>query len=179
MTIQASESLKGDDAFEVGYQSTQCPPIIQTKKVTPLDFIEIKEANGDSGTSTSCQVEAAYSKKVLFSAPASHNKASNGNVDKVDQLRKANWHQLSVLDLLGDDGPDSNFGGSLEHEAHVAFSVEGLGKVETETPVHSPEQLGRSFSYDCSRPAKATRRTYSSKNLNSGLNDLESEVVRA
>lgn len=32
---------------------------------------------------------------------------------------------LSVLDLLGDDGPNSNLEGDSLHETHVAFSVEG------------------------------------------------------
>ena len=33
--------------------------------------------------------------------------------------------ELSVFDLLGDDGPSSNLERSPAYEAHVAFAVEG------------------------------------------------------
>lgn len=35
------------------------------------------------------------------------------------------YPELSVLGLLGDDGPNNNIQGNSLHEAHVAFSVEG------------------------------------------------------
>lgn len=72
-----------------------------------------------------------------------HNNAFNGKGDKPDNWKTATEHQLSVFDLLGDDGPYGNLEGSPVYEAHVAFSVEGLGKVGTETPVHSPHQPHR------------------------------------
>lgn len=76
---------------------------------------------------------------VLSSAPDCQNRDLIGNGDKRDQLKMASEHQLSVFDLLGDDGPSDNLEGSLVNEAHVAFAVEGLGKMETETLVHSPQ----------------------------------------
>ncbi|KAF9598861.1 hypothetical protein IFM89_031981 [Coptis chinensis] len=81
--------------------------------------------------------------------------------------------ELCVLDLLGDDGPNENSEGSPVHESHVAFSVEGLGKMEMGTPVHSPRQPGRVF--DGFLPPKPVRRYQSSKNLHY-VNDFEFEV---
>lgn len=53
-----------------------------------------------------------------------HNNAFNGKGDKPDNWKTATEHQLSVFDLLGDDGPYGNLEGSPVYEAHVAFSVE-------------------------------------------------------
>ncbi|KAI8574107.1 hypothetical protein RHMOL_Rhmol01G0328800 [Rhododendron molle] len=85
--------------------------------------------------------------------------------------------QLSVFDLLGDDGPNESLQESPKHEAHVAFAIEGLGKVETETPVHSPRQHGRMFSYSSSSPLEVARQRQSSKNFDDLLYDLELDVV--
>ncbi|XP_039135816.1 uncharacterized protein LOC120273252 [Dioscorea cayenensis subsp. rotundata] len=46
--------------------------------------------------------------------------------------------EVSVLDLLSDDRPRNDFGGGSVPEPHVAFSVEGLGKIGMITPAHSP-----------------------------------------
>ncbi|RVX22946.1 hypothetical protein CK203_008395 [Vitis vinifera] len=140
---------------------------------------------------------------VLLSDADRHNNAFNGKGDKPDNWKTATEHrkfilltffpfpslfspELSVFDLLGDDGPYGNLEGSPVYEAHVAFSVEGkalldlefragLGKVGTETPVHSPHQPHRVSSYDCSL-LKDARQLRSSKNLNFVLDDLEVEV---
>lgn len=40
--------------------------------------------------------------------------------------------ELSVFDLLGDDGPYGNLEGSPVYEAHVAFSVEGKALLDLE-----------------------------------------------
>ncbi|CAL5388342.1 unnamed protein product [Camellia sinensis] len=137
-------------AMTVNHHIMEYPQTIQIDKVTQGDPIEFKESRKSSG----CQVETLYPKKDLI-----------GNGDKRDQLKMASEHQLSVFDLLGDDGPSDNLEVSLVNEAHVAFAVEGLGKMETETPVHSPQQLGR-----------ATRHPQSPKNLNNLVYDLELEA---
>uniref|UniRef100_F6GUB0 Uncharacterized protein n=1 Tax=Vitis vinifera TaxID=29760 RepID=F6GUB0_VITVI len=92
-----------------------------------------------NGASSGYQVEIVPPK----SDADRHNNAFNGKGDKPDNWKTATEHQLSVFDLLGDDGPYGNLEGSPVCEAHVAFSVEGLGKVGTETPVHSPHQPHR------------------------------------
>ncbi|CAH9094061.1 unnamed protein product [Cuscuta europaea] len=69
---------------------------------------------------------------------------------------------LSVIDILGDDCPNRNLEENVGHEAHVAFSIQGLGKVDTETPVHSPERPGRNFSYGQYLPLKERMKTLSS-----------------
>ncbi|KAE8701941.1 hypothetical protein F3Y22_tig00110503pilonHSYRG00217 [Hibiscus syriacus] len=53
--------------------------------------------------------------------------------------------ELSVFDMLISDESDVNSGRRLVLEAHVAFSVEGLGKIRTDSPLHSPKQKGRYY----------------------------------
>ncbi|GMN20116.1 hypothetical protein TIFTF001_043006 [Ficus carica] len=84
--------------------------------------------------------------------------------------------QLSVLDLLCDDGLNGNMEEDIVHEAHVAFSVEGLGTVGTETPVHSPQRPNRTLSYGFSPSPKAAGRLKLSRKFNSSLDDFEFEM---
>ncbi|ONH99646.1 hypothetical protein PRUPE_6G040800 [Prunus persica] len=84
-------------------------------------------------------------------------------------------NQFSVVDFFGDDGLNDYVEGSPVQEAHVAFSVEGLGKVGMETPVHSPKQPARTFTYDCSSPLNAARQPKSFKN-HKNLDDFETEM---
>ncbi|KAM7521980.1 hypothetical protein LguiA_011882 [Lonicera macranthoides] len=160
----------------LSYQTTPCPPTIQKQKVSPIDPIEAGPIEfTESRTLSGYQGEIIFPKKSSFSYPDSQNKALNGDGDSVGQMKLASSHQLSVLDLLGDDGNSNSEGNSI-HEAHVAFSVEGLGKVETETPVQSPQQIGRTVSYGCSSPSKVTTRAHLSNNLNCRLDNLAPEL---
>ncbi|XP_059646660.1 uncharacterized protein LOC132293271 isoform X3 [Cornus florida] len=167
------ENLDGN-GWTVNYHVANCsPPVqrLQADRVTPASTTEFKETR----TPLIYQEEVACPKMLHRAGnPDCHNKALNGNVDKLDQRMTARKHQHSILDLLGDDVPCNNSEG--ENEAHVAFSLEGLGKVESETPVQSPQQPGRIFSYGCSKPLNATRQALPSKNHNSILDDLEVEM---
>ncbi|XP_071717038.1 uncharacterized protein [Rutidosis leptorrhynchoides] len=78
--------------------------------------------------------------------------------------------------MLSDDGQNSSPRGNMVLENHVAFSVEGLGKVEMATPVHSPQHPTRNFSYGCPAPPKISKGFHSFKNLNSSLDDQLSEL---
>ncbi|TYG83738.1 hypothetical protein ES288_D01G191800v1 [Gossypium darwinii] len=75
--------------------------------------------------------------------------------------------ELSVFDMLNNDESEVVSERSLVHEAHVAFSVEGLRKIRTETPLHAPKQEGRR-EYEISKENK-----YGSNFM---LNDIELEV---
>lgn len=154
----------------LNYQTTPSPQTMESTKVTTA-HVEFKH----TGASSDYQLKTIHPERVLMTSSGSHNKDLNGS-DKVDRLKMINDQQLSVLDLLGDDGPNRNLEGSLGHESHVAFSVEGLGKVGAETPVHSPQQPSRYFPYGCSSPSKVTRRALSFKKFNSRLDDLAPEV---
>ncbi|KDO43206.1 hypothetical protein CISIN_1g036920mg [Citrus sinensis] len=49
------------------------------------------------------------------------------NLSTTAEERKcACLNEISVFDLLADDGPSGNLEASPVHEAHVAFSVEGI-----------------------------------------------------
>ncbi|TYI98032.1 hypothetical protein E1A91_D01G183900v1 [Gossypium mustelinum] len=58
--------------------------------------------------------------------------------------------ELSVFDMLNNDESEVGSERSLVHKAHVAFSVEGLRKIRTETPLHAPnlfQQLLHQFQH--------------------------------
>ncbi|XP_004296014.1 PREDICTED: uncharacterized protein LOC101301766 [Fragaria vesca subsp. vesca] len=118
--------------------------------------------------------ESVISKRALpnFTDCIFNNVAMDGRFKEESEY----FSESCVLDFFGSDGlEDDHVEGSPVHEAHVAFSVEGLGKVGMETPVHSPKQPGRTFSYDCSSPLHGTRKVNSFKNLKR-LDDIEIEM---
>ncbi|KAL5757139.1 hypothetical protein ACOSQ2_021885 [Xanthoceras sorbifolium] len=159
-------------ASTVNYDVTRGLPKILTDIVTSADSFEIKEA----GTSSGYRVETVSPKIASFTTPEDHNNAFNGDNYESDFWKATAEQQISVFDLLAEDGTSGSLERSPVCEAHVAFSVEGLGKVGTQTPVHSPQQTGRMFQYGCSSPRKAARRPSISEKFNNVLDDLEHEV---
>ncbi|KAF3454797.1 hypothetical protein FNV43_RR05245 [Rhamnella rubrinervis] len=162
------------NASLVEFDITVDPPEILSSTVAAANCVEVKEARIPS----SLQMDTKSPKKVSFSAPDNLKNAFDG-VDSIsDQWNTASEQQFSLFDLLDDDGLNGNKEESPVHEPHVAFSVKGLGKVGMETPVHSPQQPNRTFSYGCSPTLKDkdARQLKSSKNLNSFLDDLECDV---
>ncbi|ESR45263.1 hypothetical protein CICLE_v10004023mg [Citrus x clementina] len=127
-------------------------------------------------TSSGYQAETISPKNFKFTASDSQNNAFNESSCDSYLRKTTNIQQISVFDLLADDGPSGNLEASPVHEAHVAFSVEGLGKVGTQTPILSPEQCERMFQYVCSSPQKAARRHNLLKNFDYVWDDLELEV---
>ncbi|CAH9121107.1 unnamed protein product [Cuscuta epithymum] len=109
-------------------------------------------------TKTNCLVPASFP----VGAPESKGKKLKCDWNTLNQSKMSTEHPLSVIDILGDDCPNSNLEENVGHEAHVAFSIQGLGKVDTETPVHSPERPGRNFSYGQYLPLKERMKTLSS-----------------
>ncbi|XP_043725859.1 uncharacterized protein LOC122672453 [Telopea speciosissima] len=144
-------------------------------EVSSRESVDLKEAKN---VPSNHQVDTESPKKVFSNVPDSlpspHNYSSDGNGDKLDYWRTATVNQLSILDVLDDDGPNSNAEESPLREAHVAFSVEGLGKVGMETPVCSPRPGGILFD-GCSSPPKA-KKFHSSKNFKYIMDDEELEL---
>ncbi|KAL9459734.1 hypothetical protein AB3S75_003019 [Citrus x aurantiifolia] len=136
------------------------------------DSVDYKEVVTSSGY----QAENISPKNFKFTASDSQNNAFNESSCNSYLRKTTNIQQISVFDLLADDGPSGNLEASPVHEAHVAFSVEGLGKVGTQTPILSPEQCERMFQYVCSSPQKAARRHNLLKNFDYVWDDLELEV---
>ncbi|RHN67897.1 hypothetical protein MtrunA17_Chr3g0107711 [Medicago truncatula] len=111
-------------------------------------------------------------KKVLPSAPDHQNTAFDGPPSHwrtTDQ-----YSDLSVIDLLCDDGHNPAEEKPPTCEDHVSFSLEGLGKVGIETPTHSPQQRART-TYRHSPFLKDGRKT-KLQNLSHVLDDIELEV---
>ncbi|XP_034217955.1 uncharacterized protein LOC117629548 isoform X2 [Prunus dulcis] len=155
------------NASRMKYDITKDPPTMPPKMVAPLNSVEFNQARAESGF----REEIASPKMVM----PNHNKSFNEINSQPDDCRTDTDQQFSVVDFFGDDGLNDYVEGSPVHEAHVAFSVEGLGKVGMETPVHSPKQPARTFTYDCSSPLNAARQPKSFKN-HKNLDDFETEM---
>ncbi|KAJ8559265.1 hypothetical protein K7X08_000033 [Anisodus acutangulus] len=151
-------------------QMLQPSPVIQTNKVICLGSVQQKE-----GTSPSSQDCAACPKNTSVRAPGGHERGLYRTDDKVNPLTNSTSKRLSIIDILGDDGPNCESETST-HEGHVAFSIEGLGKVEMSTPFHSPRVPGRSLSYGRSTPPRARRKALSSDYHNRGIDGIELEL---
>ncbi|PRQ34814.1 hypothetical protein RchiOBHm_Chr5g0073231 [Rosa chinensis] len=162
------------NASRVKYDLSEDPLRIASKMVAPPTSVKFNKARVESGFHS----EVASPKKAIATAPDNHRKSFNEMYSKPHNSRTP-VEQLSescVLDFFCNDGLEDDYvEGSPVHEAHVAFSVEGLGKVGMETPVHSPKQPGRTFSYDCSTPLHGARKVNSFKNLKH-LDDIEIEM---
>ncbi|KAI3450230.1 hypothetical protein Pfo_006895 [Paulownia fortunei] len=161
-----------DDDFTLNHQYTHPSLAILTNEGIPVDQSELNEERTPSSYGT----EAEYS-KVSVHLP-DHNEDLVGNGNKLDPFKLSTMHQISFIDLIGDGGANSSGEEKSVHaqEAHVAFSVEGLGKVETETPVHSPKMPDRSFPNGFSTPKKAWRQPITSKHLDYGFHGMGSQV---
>ncbi|KAL2508215.1 uncharacterized protein Fot_31862 [Forsythia ovata] len=170
---QKSSCLVGRDipeneTFPLNYQNAHHSPEIHTKNGFAADHFETNE-----GRPSSCDhVETVFPKKLSV-GPPDHKEGLTGNGDKLKLATQC--HEISVIDLLGDDGAHGTAEEISVHaqESHVAFSVEGLGKVETETPIHSP---CRSFLNSFSSLEEARRQASTSKNFKYSLDDFESRM---
>uniref|UniRef100_A0A7C9EI01 Uncharacterized protein n=2 Tax=Opuntia streptacantha TaxID=393608 RepID=A0A7C9EI01_OPUST len=113
-----------------------------------------------------------------MSSEGTWRNASNVRKTESECLKNASSNQLSILDLIGDDGATTASEGNPAHEAHVAFSIEGLGDIGTKTPMQSPRRPGRRLSGDQSSFTKAFKKPHPFKNFNTMLDDLGMEEKR-
>ncbi|XP_019419350.1 PREDICTED: uncharacterized protein LOC109329909 isoform X2 [Lupinus angustifolius] len=168
-----SSCLKGRDDGEIkvsampgGISSNQ--QTMFANMDTTVDSCRLEETRAPS----CCKLEASP-KKVFVSAPGNQNTAFSGPPSHGKKVTDQ-YLQLSVFDLLYDDEPNATVEKRPTCEDHVSFSLEGLGKVGTETPVHSPEQHAR-IPYSNSLLLKNGRKS-KLKNLNHVLDDIELEM---
>ncbi|KAE8676844.1 Cinnamate-4-hydroxylase [Hibiscus syriacus] len=140
-------------ASTLKYQMPKDPAIIISSLVPPYS-VKIKEKGAGAGAGTcappsSYQGELQYP-KVSFGDHDNYDlNVANNSLDlknvannSLDLKNAATENQLSVFDMLISDESEVSSERRLVHEAHVAFSVEGLGKIRTETPLHSPKKKG-------------------------------------
>ncbi|KAL5227952.1 hypothetical protein ABZP36_016217 [Zizania latifolia] len=130
-------------------------PIEALKKVTSVHS-NLKEASSqprlsshfgrqDVATSVNPYEEPLGSKI----SPPKNNSANkrNPNVERNSEI--------SLFDLVSDEGPNNKSTAQPACEAHVSFSVKGLGHVKMETPPQSPRSTKRTLPL----PPKAMRYT--------------------
>ncbi|KAL1332388.1 uncharacterized protein [Arachis hypogaea] len=169
-----SSHLKGRDDGESNISTlpnsiSANQPTIFANMDTNVDTYRFEEAK--AGSYLCRQIETSP-KKILTSFPTQKNPTVN---QQASQSKTVNdqYSELSVIDLLCCDEPTATVEKCPTCEDHVSFSLEGLGKVGTETPVHSPEQarIPRHHS-----PLLKNGRKSKMKNLDYVLDDIELEV---
>ncbi|XP_056166206.1 uncharacterized protein LOC115683891 isoform X1 [Syzygium oleosum] len=154
---------------KVKHQFRNFPPTAIANGVTHVMPTEVHEAGSQFGN----QVTA------LLPMNEVDNHVSNNQKNELGHKMGVMYEpRTSVLDLIGDDPSDRNLEISPANEDHVAFSVNGLGRVGTETPVHSPQQVDRTFSYGCTSPLKHSGWSDMLENRDHALDDLDFEAVR-
>ncbi|WZZ50130.1 uncharacterized protein LOC106451424 isoform X4 [Brassica napus] len=135
-------------------------------------FYSLKDNITGVGSSFNNKAETSSSKRISLSLPDNQTndfKKANTTAD----LMGGTERKLSVFDLVGDDHTTTNRKECSPSEPHMAFSVEGLGKINTETPPNSPQPSSRNFSYGCSSPWNDSGQPTS--NVRERLSDFEKE----
>nr|KYP76077.1 hypothetical protein KK1_020299 [Cajanus cajan] len=164
---------KGRDDGEVcistmpGSVSTNQPTMFTNLDTTTVNCCRVEEAKVEAPLC--CQTETSPNKR----APDHQNTAFSGPQNHWKTVTDE-YSELSVLDLLCDDESNATTEKFPTCEDHVSFSLEGLGKVGIETPVHSPEHRAR-IPYKYS-PLQKDGRKSKLKKLNHVLDDIELEV---
>ncbi|KAL5710062.1 hypothetical protein ACHQM5_020671 [Ranunculus cassubicifolius] len=164
------------NALPVKCHFSNCSPRLVTTEVSKHAASQ-KEARTNTSDYKVASPKIAgiiFTTKDISNSPVkTHRCSSRKNDEKFDNQKTETECHISVLDLLGDDGINENSQGSPVHEAHVAFSIEGLGKMGMGTPVRSPQQPGRRFFNELS--PKPVKRYQSFKNVNH-MDDLKIEL---
>nr|GEV75035.1 hypothetical protein [Tanacetum cinerariifolium] len=156
------------------YQSPHCSNTIQlkTKNLCPSELVEKRETRIASSPFEERVCPQKFSSDFSSRGPPDASRRNNAN-DPVKMT--TDYSELSVIDMLGDDGQFSSSKGNFVRENHVSFSVEGLGKVEMATPAHSPHPT-RNMSYGCPALPKNSKRSHTSRNLKFSLEDQFPEM---
>ncbi|KAK8952162.1 hypothetical protein KSP39_PZI004108 [Platanthera zijinensis] len=108
--------------------------------------------------------------KMLGSGPE-HSSSCPGRT--LNETNDKPWIESTILDLL-DDGSFSN--GRSIPEAHVALLVEGLGKIGSQTPAHSPRMQNRFSCKSTPMSSKASKRVRSSSALETSYNVIDEDL---
>ncbi|XP_048137254.1 uncharacterized protein LOC115745958 isoform X3 [Rhodamnia argentea] len=152
---------------KVKHQFRNFPPTPIANAVTHVMPTEVHRAGSQFGNQAN----------TLLPMNEVNNHVSDNQKNKLGHKKGIMYEpRTSVLDLLGDDPSDRNLEISPANEDHVAFSVNGLGRVGTETPVHSPPQVDRAFSYGCASPLKYSGWSDMLENGDHATDDLDFEA---
>ncbi|KAL9228358.1 hypothetical protein vseg_003948 [Gypsophila vaccaria] len=146
------------------HQSSMRSPIMVTSDVAAANYVE------PAGT----RILSNQQGENVSSKGTSKNSSMAINAES-KCCRIDSSIQTSILDIFGDDEPTNPSEAKPVHEAHVAFSVEGLGNLGAETPKQSPQQPAR-ITGDKSSFKKAAKKLLFRKNLDSMLDELDMEA---
>ncbi|XP_057534705.1 uncharacterized protein LOC130813036 isoform X3 [Amaranthus tricolor] len=156
-------------AFPASYHTSKSTPNQMIDEPTATEFTLPSQTREPSP----CKLERLSSKKSVDDHCG--NSSYGKNMDS-EYLKNASSVQPSLFEIIGDDGAIDTLDKEPVQEAHVAFSIEGLGKVGTETPMQSPQHLGSMLNGDQSSFTKAAKKMNSFKNFNTLRDELATDV---
>ncbi|KAJ1282449.1 hypothetical protein BS78_03G052700 [Paspalum vaginatum] len=135
-------------------------PIVALKKITSLRDSNMKEAGSQP------RLSPPFGHQDVAAAVRSHEEPLGCRVSPSINYstRKQNQNlelqsEISLIDLVSYEGPKNKSTAQPAREAHVSFSVKGLGHIKMETPPHSPMPIKRVLPL----PPKAMRFTHKAK----------------
>ncbi|KAK1324265.1 hypothetical protein QJS10_CPA01g02215 [Acorus calamus] len=173
----ARESPEAGDTQEISHVM-HCSRNAFSKNIVPGDSVDWSRRRRSSSHELETSCHQKFSNKDGDKVDdwkkknSSNNYLPNRSVDKPDKTAD----ELSLLDLL-DDGPQRNISENLMPEDHVAFSVEGLGRIGMDTPVHTPRQPSKTSSNAFSFLPKFTKKLkFISSDIDFGLNAMMGDI---
>ncbi|KAF0920339.1 hypothetical protein E2562_034806 [Oryza meyeriana var. granulata] len=120
-------------------------PIEALKKVTSV-CSNLKEASSQPRLSSPSDHQDGAASANPYEEPLGCKMPppKNKSVKKRNPNLELN-SKISLFDLVSDEGPNSKSTTRPAREAHVSFSVKGLGHVKMETPPQSPRSIKRTL----------------------------------
>ncbi|KAL9251919.1 hypothetical protein AKJ16_DCAP10052 [Drosera capensis] len=177
LNVPKSIYSTGDHASSTDYHVWKSTTPVYVDGIASMNPVTTPGKRGpdvESGTPSGHNQANALSKRFLHSSSNSSNHPYEARIDGKDcNIAPSGW--VSVFDLISDDVAPEVSKRYPAHEAHAGFSIEGLGRVGADTPVHSPQQLcwdspaGRSSSTEAARQK-------SSKKFDHASDDIEIEM---
>lgn len=137
-TILNASPIEALKKITSSYDSNQKEASSQPRLSSPFGHQDVAAAINPHEDPLGCKV-----------SPSKNNSAKKRN-QNVELHR-----EISLIDLVSDEGPKNKSTAQPAREAHVSFSVKGLGYVKMETPPQSPRSIKRILPL----PPKAKRYT--------------------
>ncbi|XP_038900745.1 uncharacterized protein LOC120087857 isoform X3 [Benincasa hispida] len=161
---KAAYSIEANTSVRSHFMKEPIPTLYNIETLEKSSEFENKQQNDKTGAPSRYKEQTLSPvNRHVISDPNNGNNAKNKVDSQSDQGKISVDQSLSIFDLLGDDGMAVKSEGSPMKEAHVAFSVDGLGRVGMETPACSPQHASRSYGFSSClermRPWNASKNT--------------------
>ncbi|KAL8159335.1 hypothetical protein V2J09_000872 [Rumex salicifolius] len=149
--ISTCDGVRTVDSLSKECLNTRNLPKIINKIVTAANNVETLQTRNMSNTQESRMIEGEFrvGPSNLYTSTSTEGNPKGGEQknDSGQTSSVKDFKDLTVFELVDEDGKSSNNKEEKAvYETHVAFSMQGLGKVGNKTPVKSPQSSRRILS---------------------------------